>query len=156
MNEVTYYPAPAIPYYTLERDGNNALVVVYYDAQGTRFVSADPIIVVPQTNELSIGLNVDGTPKHRFTAHPFTGEPIIKFGMDTHIGNHLQVKVAKTETLLIVGGGSHFAAAEDGTPLHITYVQKNGKWEQKIVEASDAELAKHYYKKSDFKKRESL
>ena len=116
---IVIIPIQIIPYDIFEYV-DNKIQVVHYDADGTRTVSVDDIFINSDRN-ICFGRNLDGTPKVTLQAHPISGEPIFKLGTDVHIGNNLQVKVTKTETLLLVGGGSEFRAAEDGTALHITW-----------------------------------
>lgn len=95
----------------------------------------------------------DGVTEYVFEAHPIDGTPILRFGPVDYVGQNAQHKVAKIENLLVTGGGSHFAAAEDGTPLHITYVKSGGKYVMKIEEATDAELGS--VKREEFKPKKT-
>lgn len=152
MNTTTTTPYDVPAHTIIERVGEK-LYIVTYDAAGNRYQSLDEVFINGD-NELCIGLNTDNTPKYSFTSHPVTGEPVLKLGVDLHVGNNVQSKVTKTETLLITSGGSQFAAATNGVPLHVTWeLQPNGKYMPVGVPATTDELDEVRVKRADFKPR---
>jgi len=139
---VTNYPYNMPPYSITEWVGES-IKFVHYDATGVRTevgqVDKNGRLICQSQEIDNVVLTYANGNLH--AQRKDNVEMNITMNPSVSLGKATLVETVQATTVVQTGGGSLFAAGEDGTPLHITYIKAGNTYIQKIAVATDAELA---------------